>query len=67
MKESSNFEKDALSVSDARWYETIRAIESMQLGKVVDGDKVHAWLKSWGTADELSQYEKISNTIHNER
>jgi len=36
-----------------RWQETLDAMESVAQGKVVSGDAVHAWLKSWGHADEL--------------
>lgn len=36
-----------------RWKETLSALASVQSGQVVDGDKVHAWLDSWGTDNEL--------------
>jgi predicted transcriptional regulator len=36
-----------------RWAETLAAMESVAQGKVVEGADVHAWLASWGTADEL--------------
>jgi predicted transcriptional regulator len=36
-----------------RWQETLDAMESVAQGKVVSGEAVHAWLKSWGRADEL--------------
>ena len=38
---------------EQRWKETLSAVASVQAGKVVDGDKVHAWLDSWGTDNEL--------------
>lgn len=38
-----------------RWQETLAAMESVARGDVVSGDAVHAWLKSWGTADESGQ------------
>jgi predicted transcriptional regulator len=41
------------ALSQQRWDETMRAVESVALGKVVDGDKVHAWLETWGTEKEL--------------
>lgn len=37
----------------ARWSETLAAMESVAQGKVVSGDAVHTWLASWGTASEL--------------
>ena len=41
------------SLEDARWQETLAAIESVAAGQVVDGDVVHRWMRSWGTPDEL--------------
>ncbi len=38
---------------EQRWKDTLSAIASVQSGKVVEGDKVHAWLDSWGTNNEL--------------
>jgi len=40
-------------LAQARWSETLSAMESAAHGKVVAGADVHAWLTSWGTADEL--------------
>lgn len=37
----------------ARWNETLTAMESVAQGKVVSGQAVHAWLDSWGSANEL--------------
>jgi len=37
-----------------RWVDTLEALEDIRMGRVVDGDKVHAWLESWGTDNELS-------------
>lgn len=37
---------------DARWRETLQAIESVAQGKAVSGDAVHAWLDSWGSEHE---------------
>ena len=39
-------------VEQARWKETLTAMESVAQGKVVSGEAVHSWLESWGTADE---------------
>lgn len=38
---------------EARWKETLAAMESVAQGRVASGDAVHAWLRSWGQADEL--------------
>lgn len=38
---------------DARWGQTLDALDDVVAGRVVDGAAVHAWLKSWGTADEI--------------
>ncbi|MYL23505.1 ribbon-helix-helix protein, CopG family [Halomonas alkaliantarctica] len=36
----------------ARWQQTLVAMESAAQGKVVDASKVHDWLNSWGTDNE---------------
>lgn len=36
-----------------RWQETLDAMESVAQGRVVSSDKVHQWLRSWGSEDEL--------------
>ncbi|MEP0000445.1 MULTISPECIES: ribbon-helix-helix protein, CopG family [Pseudomonadota] len=35
-----------------RWQQTLEAMESAAQGKVVDANKVHGWLSSWGTDNE---------------
>lgn len=39
---------------EQRWNETLAAVQSVAQGKAVPGKDVHAWLKTWGTADEQS-------------
>lgn len=41
-------------LEQARWKETLGAIESVAQGNAVAGESVHAWLRSWGSDDELS-------------
>ena len=41
-----------------KWQDTLDAIESVSKGDVVDGEKVHDWLKTWGSKDELEVPEK---------
>lgn len=36
-----------------RWQETLNAMDSVARGKVVSGESVHAWLRSWGSEGEL--------------
>ncbi|WP_075880194.1 CopG family ribbon-helix-helix protein [Vreelandella massiliensis] len=36
----------------ARWQQTLVAMESAAQGKVVDASKVHNWLNSWGSENE---------------
>lgn len=36
-----------------RWQQTLEAMESAALGKVVDSGEVHNWLNSWGSENEL--------------
>ena len=40
-------------LEQARWQETLLAMESVAKGKLVAEKAVHTWLASWGTADEL--------------
>ena len=40
-------------LEQCRWIETLGAMESVAHGKVVSGQAVHAWLESWGGANEL--------------
>jgi len=44
---------EAQTLEETRWQETLKALESVRQGKVVDGDIVHEWMNSWGTANEL--------------
>jgi len=37
-----------------RWQETLKAMESVARGRVVSGEAVHDWLRSWCTDNELS-------------
>ena len=43
---------DREAQAEVRWRETLAAIDSVEAGRVVPGDKVHDWLRSWGTAKE---------------
>ena len=40
------------NISERRDQETREALEQVKLGRVVDGDVVMSWLKTWGTDDE---------------
>jgi len=42
------------SMDDARWEDTLEALNSIKSGKAVDGNEVAAWLDSWGSNEELS-------------
>ncbi|MCX7544487.1 CopG family ribbon-helix-helix protein [Marinicella gelatinilytica] len=52
---SEYIEKQALE--QARWQETLTAMESAVQGKVVNADEVHRWLNSWGSDEELDAPE----------
>lgn len=39
--------------AQSRWNKTLAAMESVAQGSTVPGDAVHAWLASWGSADEI--------------
>lgn len=40
-------------LQQSRWTETLAAMDSVAQGRVVSSEAVHAWLASWGSADEL--------------
>ncbi|MFG1497870.1 ribbon-helix-helix protein, CopG family [Saccharospirillum sp. HFRX-1] len=47
---SEYIEKQQLE--QARWQQTLEAMESAAQGKVVDAGEVHTWLNSWGSDRE---------------
>jgi predicted transcriptional regulator len=40
-------------LEQSRWKETLAAMESVAQGQVVSDEAVHAWLETWGSAEEL--------------
>ena len=40
------------SMESARWGDTLDALSSVKLGKVIDENEVSTWLESWGSKDE---------------
>ena len=36
-----------------RWRETVKALDSVRAGKLIDGEAVDKWIASWGTDKEL--------------
>ncbi len=40
------------SMEDARWSDTLSALQSVKSGKTIDENEVTAWLASWGSKDE---------------
>ena len=44
---------------EKRWQDTLDALESVKEGKVIDGEKVHDWLESWGTAQEQNAADEV--------
>ena len=42
------------SMEDARWADTVTALESVKAGKLIDEKDVTQWLESWGSGDEKS-------------
>lgn len=40
-------------LEQARWQETMKAMESVAQGKIVSAEAVHTWLQTWGSANEL--------------
>jgi predicted transcriptional regulator len=37
---------------EARWQQTLEAMADVAQGRVISGDVVHEWLRSWGTPEE---------------
>jgi len=46
-------ESSDLDLDQIRWQETVQAIESVEQGRVISSEAVHAWLASWGSPNEL--------------
>lgn len=44
------------SLDKKRWLETVEAMDSVKVGNVVEGDRVDAWLESWGTGHEYDEH-----------
>ena len=42
------------AMEDSRWVDTLKALESMKEGKLIDESEVISWLKTWGTDSESS-------------
>ena len=42
------------SMDDSYWEDTLAALNSVKVGKSIDGSEVASWLESWGTKEELS-------------
>jgi len=40
-------------IASQKWLDTLEGLEDIKNGRVIDGDKVHKWMKSWFTDDEL--------------
>lgn len=45
---------DNQTTEQARWLDTVKAMESVARGEAVSGDAVHDWLRSWGSSNELT-------------
>ena len=42
------------AMEDSRWEDTLKALDSIKKGKVIDESEVISWLKTWGTESESS-------------
>ncbi len=40
-------------IESQKWLDTLEGLEDVKNGRVIDGDKVHKWMKSWFTENEL--------------
>lgn len=46
------------SMEEARWAETVEALQSVQAGKLVSEKAVTDWIKSWGSEHESKPPKK---------
>ena len=42
------------AMEDSRWDDTLKALDSVKNGKVINESEVISWLKTWGTDTESS-------------
>ena len=42
------------AMEDSRWEDTLKALDSVKKGKVINESEVISWLKTWGTDSESS-------------
>jgi predicted transcriptional regulator len=42
------------AMEDSRWEDTLKALDSVKEGKLIDEAEVISWLKTWGTDSESS-------------
>ena len=42
------------AMEDSRWEDTLKALDSIKEGKLIDESEVISWLKTWGTDSESS-------------
>ena len=42
------------AMEDSRWEDTLKALDSVKEGEVINESEVISWLKSWGTDTESS-------------
>ncbi len=40
------------AMEDSRWEDTLKALESVKEGKLIDESEVTSWLKTWGADSE---------------
>lgn len=40
-------------VESQKWLDTLEGLDDIKNGRVVDGKEVFAWMRSWGTDNEL--------------
>ena len=40
-------------VDSQKWLDTLEGLEDIKNGRVIDGEEVFAWMRSWGTENEL--------------
>jgi len=54
-------EDNLRKLENQRWQDTLEGLEDIHAGRMVDGNKVNAWLESWGTENYKKQLMKCKN------
>ena len=46
-----------------RWQDTLKALDDVKYGRLLDADIVEKWMDSWGTSSERANFAEIQKKI----